>query len=158
MTIERAGKSLKPKNLIYGIILGLLIAAASVLAYHESGNARFCGSCHSMGGVHSKWRLSQHGQFTCTECHLPDTHIIGKVAYKAQAGLNDLIHETARDYPASINLSENGRAIVAKNCIRCHASTIAGTMMAQSDADCLKCHRNLVHGRGPDEGGIKVEK
>lgn len=111
-----------------------------------------------MKPVHHRWSTSNHHQFTCTECHLPDTHIAGKVAYKTRAGLNDLVHETARDYPAGIDLSTHGRQIVNGNCVRCHASTIAETPMAQGGADCLKCHRYLVHGRGQDEGGIKVEK
>ncbi len=111
-----------------------------------------------MNRVYGKWQTSNHHQFACTECHLPDTHIAGKVAYKTRAGLNDLIHETARDYQAGIGISNAGREIAVKNCVRCHAATIAATKMAQDNADCLKCHRYLVHGRGLDEGGIKVEK
>lgn len=158
MIIERAGKSSISRYLVIGFIIGIFVAAAAVLAYQKSGDARFCGSCHSMKMVHGKWQASNHHQFTCTECHLPDTHIAGKIAYKARAGLNDLIHETARDYPAGIGLSKTGREIVMKNCVRCHAATIAETKMAQGGEDCLKCHRYLIHGRGLDEGGIKVEK
>lgn len=158
MIIERAGKSSIKKYLISGVAIGMLIAVAGVWGYHQSGDARFCGSCHSMNQVHSGWRLSNHHQFTCTECHLPDTHIAGKLAYKTRAGLNDLIHETARDYPAGISLSDAGRNIVNKNCVRCHTATISATKMAEDAADCLKCHRYLVHGRGLDEGGIQIEK
>ena len=158
MLLERATKRSFYKYLISGLIIGLLISAAAVGAYYQSGDARFCGSCHSMKLVHDRLRASNHHQFTCTECHLPDTHIAGKVAYKTRAGLNDLVHETARDYPAGIDLSAEGRQIVNGNCFRCHASTIAETPMAKGGADCLKCHRYLVHGRGQDEGGIKVEK
>ncbi|HOC58521.1 MAG TPA: hypothetical protein PKN70_01115 [Smithellaceae bacterium] len=76
----------------------------------------------------------------------------------AKAGINDLIHETMGDYQIGIGLSTNARKIINGNCIRCHASTIAATPMAQEEADCLKCHRYLVHGRGKDQGGIQVEK
>lgn len=146
------------KMILSGIVIGLVAMAAAVGAYHQSGNARFCGSCHSMKPVHQEWRLSNHHQFTCTECHLPDTHIAGQVTYKARAGMHDLIHETARDYQVGIGLSDQGRQIVNGNCVRCHASTIAATPMAQDQENCLKCHRFLVHGRGKDDGGIKVEK
>lgn len=158
MIIERAARPSILKYLIPGILIGILLMAAAVLAYHQSGDARFCGSCHSMKFVHNRWQESNHHAFTCTECHLPDTHIAGKLVYKTRAGMNDLIHETARDYPAGIGLSGEGRQIVNGNCTRCHASTIVNTPMAQGGADCLKCHRYLVHGRGQNDGGINVEK
>jgi len=154
----RFRKSSVLKVLIIGIFVGIVVSAIAVLAYHQSGDARFCSSCHSMKPVHNQWQSSNHHQFTCTECHLPDTHIGGKVTYKTRAGLNDLVHETARDYPAGIGFSTEGRQIVNKNCVRCHASTIAATPMAEGGVDCLKCHRYLVHGRGSDKGGIQVEK
>lgn len=158
MLLERATKPSILKILIPGIIIGIVAMAVAVGAYYQSGDARFCGSCHSMKTVHHQWKASNHQQFTCTECHLPDTHIAGKVAYKTRAGINDLIHETARDYPAGIGLSTHGRQIINGNCVRCHASTVAATPMAQGGSDCLKCHRYLVHGRGQDDGGVKVEK
>lgn len=158
MIIERESKFSMAKILIPGILAGAVLMAAAVLAYHQSGDARFCGSCHSMKTVYARWSASHHQQFTCTECHLPDTHIAGKVAYKTRAGLNDLVHETARSYGAGIGLSAEGRRIINENCHRCHASTIGQTLMSQGDGNCLNCHRYLVHGRGQDEGGIKVEK
>jgi cytochrome c nitrite reductase small subunit len=157
MIIERATKSTISKIFIPGIMIGIVVSAIAVFAYHQSGNDRFCGSCHSMKLVHDRWQVSKHQQFTCTECHLPDKNIFSKVAYKTKAGLHDLVHETARDYPAGIGLSAKGRQIINQNCLRCHASTIAATPMAANGADCLMCHRYLVHGRGVDEGGIKVE-
>lgn len=156
--MKQAGRSFFLRYFVPGAVIGILIAAGAVFTYHKSGDARFCGACHSMESVHAKWQASIHHQFACTECHQPDIHITGKVVYKTQAGLNDLYHETLRDYPAEILLSKKARAIVVKNCIRCHASTIADTKMLQDGGDCLKCHRYLVHGRGSDEGGIYVEK
>ena len=158
MLIERTSKSSIIKILISGIVIGIIISAIAVGAYHQSGNARFCGSCHSMNPVHQQWKASNHHQYTCTECHLPDTHIVGQVAYKTKAGINDLIHETARDYPVAISLSDRARQIVNGNCVRCHTSTVAPTPMTQGGADCIKCHRYLVHGKGNDQGGIKIEK
>ncbi len=158
MIIGNDRKRITFKVLIPGIIIGIVVTAIAVGAYHQSGDARFCGSCHSMKLVHTRWQISNHHQFDCIECHLPDTHIAGKVIYKTRAGLNDLIHETTRDYPAGIGLTFQGRQIINGNCFRCHASTISGTQMIQKNVDCLQCHRYLVHGRGQDDGGIKVEK
>lgn len=140
-----------------GIIVGVLLSVIVSVKYHASGDARFCAACHSMDLAHNHWRLSNHKQFACIECHLPNANIVAKIAYKAKAGLNDLIHETLRDYPAAISLSGQGQRIVRGNCLRCHYSTIENTPMGQQGGDCLKCHRFLVHGQGLDKGGIKVE-
>lgn len=158
MIIERAGKSSVWKFTLTGMIIGIGVMAAMTLAYYQSGNDRFCGSCHSMKTVHTRWGASNHRQFGCTECHLPDTHIAGKVVYKTRAGLNDLVHEAARAYQPNIGLSAGGRNILNGNCVRCHESVIGQTQMVQAGVDCLKCHRYLVHGRGQDEGGISIEK
>ena len=154
---DKFSKSSAGKLLIAGIAAGIIVSAIAVLGYHQSGDARFCSSCHSMKPVHRQWQSSNHNQFTCIECHLPDTHIAGKLAYKTRSGLNDLIHETARDYQVSIGLSDKARHVITGNCARCHSSSIANTPMAEGGADCLKCHRYLVHGRGADKGGIRVE-
>lgn len=136
-----------------GILVGVFAAAATVGGYHASGSARFCAACHSMAHVHSRWQDSTHKQFACAECHLPDTHLIGQIAYKTKAGLNDLYHETLRTYPAAILLSEEGRRIANGNCLRCHVSTVEETRMGAGGADCLKCHRFAVHQRGLEKGG-----
>jgi len=157
MILIRTNKSSSSKYSFSGIIIGLIISGIAVGTYHQSGNARVCSSCHSMKLVHNRWLASNHRQFSCMECHLPDTHIAGKVTYKIRAGFHDLTQETMRNYGAGIGLSAAGRQIVNKNCFRCHASTIVGTPMALERTNCLNCHRYLVHGRGADEGGIKVE-
>jgi cytochrome c nitrite reductase small subunit len=153
----------RPFNLSPLKLLGLGVAAGAIIVllltgtYYASGSPKFCGSCHSMKLVYSRWQGTNHKQFACTECHLPDTNIVGKVAYKTRAGLNDLVHETFRAYPAAILLSSNSEEILKPNCIRCHYSTIENTPMARGGANCLKCHRYLGHGRGPEKGGIRVE-
>jgi cytochrome c nitrite reductase small subunit len=140
-----------------GAIIGVFIAASAVLGYHASGNPKFCMSCHSMEQVGKHWQQSHHKQFACIECHLPDDFFVAQAAFKTRAGLNDLYHETLRSYPAAIQISAEGRMVARGNCVRCHSSTIENTPMAGLGGDCLKCHRHLVHGRGPGEGGIKVE-
>lgn len=148
-----AGKT----TLAAGVIIGIIIAALAVIGYHSSGNPKFCTACHSMEQVGTYWQQSNHKQFACIDCHLPDTHLLAQVAYKTRAGLNDLYHETLRSYPAAIMISAEGKRIARGNCLRCHYSTIENTPMAGQGGDCLKCHRHLVHGRGPGKGGIRVE-
>ncbi len=145
------------KVLAAGIVIGILLAVGIRGAYDLTGDSKFCGSCHSMREVYLRWQLSRHKKFACVDCHLPHGIAIGAVAYKMRAGINDLLHETLRDYPASFSFSRKARAIANDNCVRCHYSTIEKTAMAQEEAECLKCHRGLVHGRTPAKGGIPRE-
>ena len=141
------------KIIFVGMIAGAVLMAVMVGGYHASGNPLVCGSCHSMDHVFARWSHSTHKQFACIECHLPHTNIVGKVAYKAKAGLNDLYHETLKSYTAVVPISDEGRGIANKNCLRCHFSTVQNTPMGAGGADCLKCHRFTVHQRGLEKGG-----
>lgn len=145
------------KFLAAGVITGILIVLISIGGYHAAGSPAFCASCHSMNDVASQWRKSQHKQFACIECHLPDSNLAVQVTYKAKAGLNDLYHETLKTYPASISISSEAKMIAEGNCLRCHFSTVENTPMARAGGSCLKCHRGLVHGSGKQTGGISVE-
>lgn len=140
-----------------GVFSGVILAAVVISAYTASGSHYLCGACHAMEHVYKFWHVSPHKQFSCPECHLPATHLPGKLVYKGRAGSHDLVYETMRIYPAAILLSAEGRQIVNGNCVRCHSSTIEKTRMAGTAADCTTCHRYLVHGRGLAKGGIRVE-
>lgn len=118
-----------------------------VQAYHTSASPKVCIACHGMEAVGSTWQMSRHKQFACVECHMPVTNVVSKLAYKMQAGLHDLWHETLRDYPASIALTSGARAIVDANCLRCHRSTMERvTMFTGGAISCTRCHRHAVHG------------
>jgi cytochrome c nitrite reductase small subunit len=140
-----------------GTLCGIIIAVVTASVYTASGSSYLCGSCHSMEHAYKRWQVSPHKQFSCPDCHLPATHLPGKLAYKSHAGSHDLVYETMRIYPAAILLSTEGREITNGNCVRCHSSTIEKTRMAETPVDCTKCHRFLVHGRGLEKGGISVE-
>ena len=157
MDLKRLLNLPPPKVLVLGVIGGIVIALILAGGYHASGSPKFCASCHSMELVYNRWQQTNHKQFTCTECHLPDTNIAGQVLYKTRQGLNDLVHETFRAYPAFILISAGSEDILKRNCVRCHYSTIQNTRMAQAGGNCLKCHRFLGHGRGTEKGGIRVE-
>ncbi len=157
MSSQGRPRSAVLKVLAAGIFIGILIVLFSFGAYHAAGSPSFCLSCHSMTDVGIHWQGSAHKQFACIECHLPDSNIVVQAAYKAKAGMRDLYHETLRSYPASIRISDEGRAIAEGNCLRCHFSTVENTFMAAPGANCQKCHHGLVHGTGLATGGISVE-
>ncbi|HET6488905.1 MAG TPA: NapC/NirT family cytochrome c [Syntrophales bacterium] len=141
------------KLLAAGIIAGMVLVVFLVGGYQASGSPRVCGTCHSMDLVYARWQGSTHKQFACIDCHLPDTNLVGQVAYKVKSGLNDLYHETLKTYPAMIAFSAESREVANGNCLRCHFSTVQNTPMGAGGADCLKCHRFSVHQRGLEKGG-----
>lgn len=147
------------RNAIKLVMLGFAAALVAVViavgGYTMAESAHFCGSCHSMDQPFTTWQQSNHKQFECTECHLPNRNIVEKLIAKGKSGTGDVYHETLRDYPAAIMVSPSGRAIIADNCLRCHQSVVENTAMAAGGQDCTKCHRTLIHGRNLSKGGNK---
>lgn len=137
-----------------GALLGIFLAGAG-LAYADK--ASFCGSCHSMQRVHATWAGSQHKQFTCGDCHLPQDSLAYKLYIKAENGMRHVYHEALRDYPENIKITPVAKGIADKNCLRCHATTVESTFMAAGDQTCIKCHRGMVHGQIVVREGVPRE-
>ncbi len=149
------------KNSIKLILLGALAAivglavAGGGIAYADK--ASFCSSCHSMQHVAATWQVSNHRQFTCGDCHLPQENMVEKLIVKNQTGMNDTYHEFLRDYPDTIRVSAKGRGIIERNCLRCHAYTVANTIMSTGGQSCTKCHRGMIHNQTTVKEGVPVE-
>ncbi|WP_425060684.1 Cytochrome c nitrite reductase subunit NrfH [Sporomusa carbonis] len=143
------------------ILLGMVAAFAGLavagggMAYAD--NAAFCSSCHSMQRVAATWQVSNHRQFTCGDCHLPHDNIVHKMYVKSQTGMHDTYHEFLRDYPDTIKLTANARAIVDSNCLRCHAYTVGNTPLAAGGQQCTKCHRGMIHNQIVVKEEVRVE-
>lgn len=149
------GKALKLLALGFLAATLAFLVAGGGLAYADKPS--FCGSCHSMQWVYNTWQESNHKQFTCGDCHLPQEAITAKLYVKAENGIRHTYHEVLRDYPETIKLKGDARGIASKNCLRCHASTVENTALAVGGQDCIKCHGGLVHGKNRPRGGVAVE-
>ena len=125
------------------IMLVFAVMMSASLAYVDQ--PQFCGSCHSMREVYATFAASNHKQFTCGDCHLPQQNIAVKLSAKTRSGISHVYHETLKDYPEPLVVSAEGKRILADNCRRCHSSTIQNTTMASSGKNCTDCHRSLVH-------------
>lgn len=108
----------------------------------------FCGSCHSMNLVYASWQQSNHKQFSCGDCHLPQNSLISKLYVKGENGMRHTFHETLRDYPVTIAFTAAAKTIADGNCLRCHASTVEETHLSEGEQSCSSCHRGVVHGQG----------
>lgn len=142
--------------LVIGFAAALAAVAVAVGGYTFAESPRFCGSCHSMDHPYLTWQQSNHKQFGCTDCHLPNGNIVVKLIAKGESGTRDVYHEALRDYPAAILLGTSSRAIADANCLRCHRSTVENTAM-ENGGDCTRCHRTVVHGRNLSGGGVKLD-
>ena len=140
-----------------GMIIAVLLMLIISGGYAYSDSPEFCSSCHSMNEYAVTWQASNHKQFKCTECHLPQDNMINKMMAKTETGMNDTYHEFMRDYPAEIELTVKGKDIVNSNCLRCHQSSVENTFAMESSDNCIKCHSGLVHDQFTNKGGIKVE-
>ncbi len=133
--------------LVAGLITGIVVCVLLAGFYNLTGNSRFCGGCHSMQAISVAWQASTHKQFACVECHLPDTHVIGRVAYKLAVGARDITDETLGTYARPITISYSGAGTVNQNCLRCHFSVMEKTALSGAESNCVNCHRFLVHGQ-----------
>ena len=145
-----------------GAILMMVIALVMSASLAYVDQPQFCGSCHSMKEVYAGFAASNHKQFTCGDCHLPQQNIVVKLSAKTKSGMSHVYHETLKDYPEPLTVTKDGKKILADNCRRCHLSTIQNTMMASDDKNCTSCHRSLVHqemnsGKFLGKGGLGVE-
>ncbi len=145
------------KMMAIGFVIAVVGMALAGFSFVHAEQPQFCGSCHSMEQAYTSWQMSTHKQIACTECHLPNGNIAAKMFAKTQTGINDVYHEVKKDYPAVIQVSNQGRGFIADNCLRCHISTVETTGMGAGGQDCTKCHRGMVHGINKSKGGIKVE-
>lgn len=149
------------KNALKLILLGIVLAVAGMvfigggIAYAD--RPAFCGSCHSMQQVYSTYKESNHKQFTCGDCHLPQQNLAVKMYVKGENGVRHTYHETMRDYPESIKVTPQATKILNDNCMRCHTSTVEKTGMGAGGQSCIKCHGGVVHGNKLSRGGVSVE-
>lgn len=145
-----------------GFAIGVAACGIGTAMMSFSGSPAFCGTCHSMKEVTATFAHSTHANLECVDCHLPHDSMVMYLVEKGRTGMNDVYHEVLRDYPAHIKLSDRGRDMVNRNCLRCHANTmdkVHADLFKPMDTggDCLKCHSRIAHGARPIEGGIKVE-
>ena len=120
------------KLMVVGFAIGLLAVFGTVGAYSVFESPEFCGYCHD--------NLAHH------------------LVAKAETGMVDVYHETKRDYPANIEITEQGKQYVNDNCLRCHEVTNDKVHQSLGETkNCIKCHQDVAHGQDHLEGGTNLE-
>jgi cytochrome c nitrite reductase small subunit len=140
-----------------GAGLGLEVFHVSNAASYLSDAPETCINCHIMTPEYAGWRAGSHGRVTtCNDCHVPHDHVWNTYLFKAKDGLRHSAMFTFRMEPQVITISESGAAAVQANCLRCHgnlvapvlANALAGAPHARDEGRrCWECHREVPHGR-----------
>lgn len=135
--------------ILVGIVIGitLLLARVSNFTSYFSDVPTTCINCHVMTDAYSSWERGSHGKVAvCTDCHLPHTNLVSKLAFKSKDGLQHSYVFTMRKEPQVLKLSSMARPIVQENCLRCHEEQIMMIRLAKSsERACWDCHQN-IHG------------
>lgn len=135
------------KCIIFAFFFGIFISVGLTTITYLTSTPEFCGSCHSMQEPYATFMQAKHQAQNCTECHLPHDNIASYMLEKGRSGIVDFYHEFMEDYPDKIFLSERGRQMVNKNCLRCHYQSfdkVHADITSKKD-NCLKCHRKVAH-------------
>jgi cytochrome c nitrite reductase small subunit len=133
----------------FGIAMGIFIYDSDALAYAGT-QAETCNNCHVMDPMYENWYHAPHEKWTeCVDCHLPHDNPAVYFFEKGRQGFHDVYVFSTGQTPAVIRANENSRAIVQKNCIRCHADTVDSIIMGDQPFKrfCWDCHRDAAHGQ-----------
>jgi len=143
MGTPRTGSGLK--CLLSGVVLGVVLLAASAIAMRVTDQRPFCGACHTMEAAAVTHKLSSHANQACNDCHTP-VSLSSKLPFKAASGLNDFVGNlTGKEI--SVPVSLRTKDVVNNNCKQCHAMTNMDVASMESKKYCVDCHRNVAHMR-----------
>lgn len=139
---------MKNLQLSFFVLLGIFIGASAFTFYYGKGYSYLsddpgaCMNCHVMDEFYRSWELSSHRDVGCNECHLPH----GFVRQYAAKANNGLLHATAFTFsdPQVIRLRDGGDERISRNCIRCHAATVAFVNRGGGQL-CTDCHKGVGH-------------
>jgi len=148
------------------ILLALLIGTALgigsyTMVYAEglsymSSDPKVCVNCHIMQPQYDSWQKSSHHAVAgCVECHLPHD-VVGKYVAKAVNGWHHSKAFTLQDFAEPIAIKRGNANILQANCLACHRDLVHEAVTTAGDGDemnCVHCHRSVGHGDHVGLGG-----
>ena len=163
------------KPLLALILLGAVIGGTAFMGwlvtdtvFEKTGDADFCGSCHTMQPMVAAFFQDAHGgnnvngtMSKCVDCHLPHETRVGYVLAKTQYGLHDVWAQTFYDLE-KIDWQEKRlhreSFVYDSGCLTCHkniekasektAKTFVAHkpyFMGEIDKKCVTCHEHVGH-------------
>jgi cytochrome c nitrite reductase small subunit len=142
---------------LIGAVIGLgaytLYASRSWVYLTDKPEA--CTTCHVMGSYYQSWSRSSHAvRATCNDCHVPQSGLIQKWAFKAADGL---YHASVFSFGADrqvIRPREGTYEVLLANCLRCHSPLVTefakmspdwASVKSGAEKACWDCHRQTPH-------------
>lgn len=142
------------RKIVLSILLGLL-AGIGLFTFHYaeglsyfSADPKACVNCHIMRPQYDSWqKSSHHAEAGCVDCHLPHD-LIPKYKAKADNGYHHSKGFTFQDFPEPIIITPKNAAILQKNCLRCHKDMVHGLAASEGPGAvrCVHCHAGVGHG------------
>jgi cytochrome c nitrite reductase small subunit len=133
------------KCLLSGVVLGVVLLAATAGAMRVTDQRPFCSSCHMMETAAVTHKLSSHANQACNDCHAPAA-LSSKLPFKAAEALSDFTGNLAGK-EIGIPVSLRTKDVINNNCKQCHAATNMAVASMESKKYCVDCHRNVAHMR-----------
>jgi cytochrome c nitrite reductase small subunit len=129
--------------LFSSIIIFTIIGFGLTKTIEYTESPQFCAKCHTMDMQYKTWMHSKHRSLKCIDCHLPNDNIVNHFLWKAIDGTKDVISQTlGLKEEDKIFLSEHGKKVLQKNCIRCHKDMVSHINQKRN---CTDCHINIKH-------------
>jgi cytochrome c nitrite reductase small subunit len=118
-----------------------------------STDPRACKNCHVMNDQYASWsRGPHHAVAGCVDCHLPHDFVPKYIA-KADNGYHHSKGFTFMDFHEPIMITSRNAATLQANCLRCHDDLVHGIVRGSTTKDdavrCVHCHRGAGHGARP---------
>lgn len=137
--------------IVGSVALVVVLAFAAVITdftVYLGDDPAACGNCHVMDGQYEGWLHGAHStRATCGDCHAPHDSLLVKYLYKGYAGIKDAVFFTLDHIPEPIKARQLTKDIIQRNCIHCHAETVAEINDGQPGGRyCSECHLRVAHG------------
>jgi len=127
------------------ILLTVFILWGPVALIERTSSPQFCGNtCHVMEKQYESWFMTGlHREIKCVDCHLPNNNPVNHLVWKGIDGMKDVIYFYSGLYSDNIKISDHGKSVVKKNCLKCHEGM---TMVMNTEGrTCWSCHRRVKH-------------
>lgn len=150
---------MRTASAIAAVTVGLALGVGTTTFDHAEGLSYFstdpaaCGNCHIMQPQYDSWqKSSHHSAATCAGCHLP-ADAPELYLEKARNGWNHSAAFTLGGFPEPIRITPPNARTLQANCERCHADLVHDLGPAVGPPRCVDCHSRAGHGARAGLGG-----
>ncbi len=151
-----------------GGVLGLILSLGISEGVHQTSDAKFCISCHTMKPMIDSYHQDIHGgnnkvgfEAHCVACHLPHDNTANYLIQKVSTSFHDIRVQWFGDLKSidwEANRKHSKHYVYDSGCVSCHENLQEKTMQTPKgfiahrdyfaktiDKKCVECHENVGH-------------